>query len=73
MYKTVFSCKSRVKISTLACTDGWGKFKSYSACELKRVALFYQKMKVRWNDYILNHVYVSVVTFQDVFKQKCYV
>jgi len=30
-------------------------------------------MKVRRNDYISNHVYVSVVTIQDVLKQKCYV
>jgi len=30
-------------------------------------------MKVERNDYVSNHVYKKLVTFQDVFEQKCYV
>jgi len=64
-----FLAKGRLRNETLAFADASERYQNNAVCGFKSAAPSSQKMKVKKNEYISNHVCKNVAIFQDVLSR----
>ena len=67
--KLRFLAKSRLRNETLAFADALERYQSYAACGFKSAAPVLSKIESSKNEYISNHVFENVASYQNILNR----